>query len=382
MSSANAMCVEIGALAETSRALDLGPEHPSRAGLVRVQLQIAEQRVTHATIQPGHSHRAAEKLFEVRDYRQILMLADRHDWQSPFTGELGVALVCERLLGLVPPERATAVRTLLAEVARIGSHLGFLSWVPHRLDDHELAVRVRADRDALRQAMLALTGNRLHPMANRLGGLAVDPEPDWLTQVTAVTHSAAATAEVLAAAIDEHVSSDRGRAERGVGGIDADLVDQFGLAGPVARACGLDRDLRRIPGTLAYDQLDWPSLTHDPHPDAWGRLTELAAEVGQSATLAGQLAELIEHTPGPIGVKLSKIIKLPDAEGWQSLEAPWGVAGFHLVSRGGTTPWRLKLRTPTFANVSALERVLVGTPIDRIDLVIASLGWTIGDLDK
>ena len=122
-------------------------------------------------------HRGAEKLFEVRDYRQILMLADRHDWQAPFSGELGIALACEKMLGLEVPSRAVWLRTLLAEHTRIVSHLGFLGYVPFRLG---LSGRTAAVRELLRSQTQGLTGNRIHPMANRLGGLAVDADQVWL----------------------------------------------------------------------------------------------------------------------------------------------------------------------------------------------------------
>ena len=119
----------------------------------------------------GAMHRGVEKLFEVRDYTQILMLADRHDWQAPFAAELTVALTCEQMLGLEPPVRAGWLRTLLAEHTRLLSHLGFLGWLPHRLGTD---AGVPALREALRGQTLALTGNRVHPMLNRVGGLAAD----------------------------------------------------------------------------------------------------------------------------------------------------------------------------------------------------------------
>ena len=112
--------------------LDLGPEHPSQAGLIELRLWTEADVITTARVVVGAMHRGAEKLFEVRDYLQILMLADRHDWQAPFFGELAVALVCEQMMGLAVPERAVWLRTLLAEHTRILSHCGFLSYVPHR----------------------------------------------------------------------------------------------------------------------------------------------------------------------------------------------------------------------------------------------------------
>ncbi|HEX3199681.1 MAG TPA: NADH-quinone oxidoreductase subunit D, partial [Propionibacteriaceae bacterium] len=153
--------------------LDLGPEHPSNAGLIELQLWTQGNVITTARIVVGAMHRGAEKLFEVRDYRQILMLADRHDWQAPFFGELAVALACEQLMALAVPERAVWLRTLLAEHTRILSHCGFLGYVAHRTRSDP---GLRRLREELRTQTLRLTGNRIHPMATRVGGLAVDAD--------------------------------------------------------------------------------------------------------------------------------------------------------------------------------------------------------------
>ena len=133
--------------------LDLGPDHPSSAGLIELRLWTESGVISHASVVVGFLHRGAEKLFEVRDYRQILMLADRHDWQAPFAGELLIALACEDLLGLAVPVRATWLRTLMAEHTRILGHLGFLSWLPRALGRpsviHDLREQLRTQTQRL-----------------------------------------------------------------------------------------------------------------------------------------------------------------------------------------------------------------------------------------
>lgn len=358
------------------RIVDLGPQHPSRAGLVRLRLGFDDdRRVTGAVIQPGFLHRGAEKLFEVRDYRQVLMLADRHDWQAPFSGELVAALACEQLLGLGAPPRAVWLRTLLAEVARIHSHLGLLSWVGFALGDAGLSARVRGVRDQCRELMLALSGNRLHPMLNRLGGLAADMPAgwsdrlfDWLDAVESIRIGDA----VIALALPP-----------GLGNMSLEQVAAFGVSGPGGRASGWVGDLRRSPGYLAYPELALPANNIPPRTgDVTSRLLWLAHEIQDSSDLVRQCIDRLAVLDSPISTKLSRIIKLPDGETWLSIEAPLGVAGIHVVSRGGTTPWRFKLRTPTFAHMNVLQEVLVGTPEEWVPAVIASFGYTIGDLDK
>ena len=365
----------IGDLATPSMGtvLDLGAQHPSRVGLVGLRLWFTDDVVTRAELQPGYLHRAAEKLFEVRDYRQVLMLADRHDWQSAFNGELLVALACEQLMGLQPPERAVWLRMLLAEFSRVSSHLGYLSHLPHRFEDAALAAQVRAVREEARGLMLALSGNRLHPMMTRLGGLACDASDIWLDDLERWLEQVAA--------IDW---SCLGELPQNLGIITLELCDDFGLSGPVARSMGLARDLRRFPGYLAYGELTphLRPLKIQQRSASHQRFAQWVSELEESHRLIGACIAHLRTLRGPVNVKLSKIIKLPDDETWTQIEAPNGIAGVHLVSRGQTTPWRLALRTPGFAQANALEQVLVGTPRAEVALVVASLGWAIGDLDK
>ena len=179
--------------------LDLGSEHPSQAGLIELRLWTEDGVISRAEVVVGAMHRGAEKLFEVRDYRQILMLADRHDWHAPFSGELLVALACEQLLGLTVPDRAVWLRTLLAEHTRILSHCAFLSYVSPRAGG---AVDLAGLREGCASQTLLLSGNRIHPMINRIGGLAADADDHWLRAERQVAARAAAAGEQLAAMID------------------------------------------------------------------------------------------------------------------------------------------------------------------------------------
>lgn len=399
------------------RPLDLGPRHPSRAGLVLIDVrtaatadladgtapsqepagmeptqgvshiahtatgatgasgaiaphddECASAMILHARVRPGHSHRAAEKLFEVRDYRQVLMLADRHDWSASIHGELVIAAAAEELLGMPVPERARLVRLLLAEHARIASHLAFLEFVPHRMDRTDLLTRVNAARNGARDLLFALTGNRVHPMVVRLGGVACDPTPEWCMAVRAWALDCQALDGDLQLLLDD---PDWLALAGGIGVLDAAAVDAHGLSGPISAASGIDRGVHRTA----------------PRParatgDAASRFSALCADLAASSEELVDLAQRLEASSGALETPLSKIVKVPEGEVFTDGDAPMGLAGVHLVSRSATTPWRLRLRTPTFANVQALQAALVGTPVDRADVVVASLGHTIGDLDK
>jgi NADH-quinone oxidoreductase subunit D len=357
--------------------LDLGPEHPSQAGLIELRLWTDNDVITTAKVVVGAMHRGAEKLFEVRDYRQILMLADRHDWHAPFFGELAVALVCEQMMGLAVPDRAIWLRTLLAEHTRILSHCGFLSYVPYRIPGDP---GLRRLREELRDQTLRLTGNRIHPMATRIGGLAVDADHAWLQAERQVATRATTVAEAVLTTIE---SPPFAGLTSGIGLLDLKTIQQFGVSGPAARASGVDLDLRLQLPYLAYRDL--VGLIAPPvrrSGDAQSRLGVLAEEIVISASLILACIDRLEDLPGPISVKLGKIIRVPEGEAYLAIEAPLGIAGVFLVSRGEKTPWRLKLRTPSFNNVSSLERVLVGVRTEALEGTLASIGYVVGDLDK
>jgi NADH-quinone oxidoreductase subunit D len=357
--------------------LDLGPEHPSHAGLIELRVWTENDVITTARVIVGAMHRGAEKLFEVRDYLQILMLADRHDWQAPFFGELAVALVCEQMMGLAVPERAVWLRTLLAEHTRILSHCGFLGYVPHRIGGDP---GLRRLREELRTQTLRLTGNRIHPMATRIGGLAVDADVAWLGTERSVAMLAAQVAEALLTMID---SESFAGLTSGVGLLDRETIQQFGVSGPAARASGVDLDLRLQAPYLAYPEL--ANLITSPvrrSCDAQSRLAVLAEELVISASLITTCIDHLLELPGPVSVKLGKIIRVPEGEAYVAIEAPLGIAGVFLVSRGEKTPWRLKLRTPSFNNISSLERLLVGVRTEALEATLASIGYVVGDIDK
>ncbi|WP_375430301.1 NADH-quinone oxidoreductase subunit D [uncultured Friedmanniella sp.] len=354
--------------------LDLGPDHPSTAGLLELALWTEEGVVSAASITVGAMHRGAEKLFEVRDYRQIGMLADRHDWQAPFSGELGVALVGEQLLGLEVPVRARWLRTLLAEHTRILSHLGFLS---HLATGPARLAEVRTARERLRDQTLRLTGNRIHPMVARIGGLATDADDGWLRQEHEEMGAVAALGRRLAATVDETAGL------AGVAVLGREVAAGYGVSGTAARASGLALDLRSSTPGLAYGELVGliaPAPTEAG--DAAARFATFAHEVVESSSLVRACVERLTGLPGPVAVPLGKVVRLPEGEGYLALEAPLGLAGFYVVSRGEKTPWRFKLRTPSFSNVAALESVLVGVPVASLEVALASIGYVVGDIDR
>jgi NADH-quinone oxidoreductase subunit D len=235
-------------------------------------------------------------------------------------------------------------------------------------------------REELRLQTLQLTGNRIHPMATRVGGLAVDADEAWLRAERQIAQQAARVADGVLGMIESPPFADL---TSGAALLDRDTIKQFGVSGPAVRASGVDLDLRVERPYLAYGELGG-LITSPAHRsgDAQSRLGVLAEELMISASLIIACCDRLQETPGPVSVRLGKIIRVPEGEAYLAIEAPLGIAGVFLVSRGEKTPWRLKLRTPSFNNISSLERVLVGVRTGALEATLASIGYVVGDIDK
>jgi NADH-quinone oxidoreductase subunit D len=350
----------VGAAAgPTDITLELGAHHPSTHGSLRLRLVLDGDTVVTAEPLVGALHRGAEKLFEVRDYRQVLVLANRHDWLSAFNNELGVALAVEQMLGMEVPARATWLRMLLAELNRVLSHLMFLG---------HLDVGFVRLREPLQNVLEEATGGRIHVVLTRVGGLREDVPEGWAGRCTA----AVALVRWALPAVDLS-----GLAGLGVLSV-ADAL-AHGVSGPVARASGLDLDVRRDDPYLAYPTLQVPVVLGSDG-DAAARFDCLLRQVAVSLDLVD--ACLAALPPGPVNVKLPKTVRAPEGATYVWTEAPSGAAGWYLVSRGGATPWRLAMRTPSFNNVSALPTVLPGCRVQDLPAVLASFFFVVGDIDK
>ena len=367
--------VGIGAAAHAGAdaVLVLGPHHPSSHGVLQLALTLDGDTVVRAEPDIGFLHRGAEKLFEVRDYRQLVMLANRHDWLSAFSNELGIVLAVERMLGMAVPDRAVWLRTLLAEVNRILNHLLFLG---ASLSDDAVLLGFR-EREALQAVMEEATGGRMHYMFNRVGGLKEDVPAGW------TGHLARALADVrpVAQAMAEVVHHDEAFAARtrGVGVLSSADVLSHGVSGPVARASGVDLDLRRDEPYLAYGSLAVPVVTRAAG-DAHARFACVVDQVAVSLDLAD--ACLAALPAGPVNLRLPKTVRAPEGTTYAWTEGPLGISGYYLVSRGDRVPWRLAMRTASFNNVSALSGALVGVRVQDVVTVLGSFFFVIGDIDK
>jgi NADH-quinone oxidoreductase subunit D len=374
------MTVGTGAGIDTEdMVLNIGPQHPSTHGVLRLKLTLDGERVVTAEPIIGYMHRGAEKLFEVRDYRQVIVLANRHDWLSAFSSELGVALAVERLMGIEVPERAVWLRTAMAELNRVLSHLMFLGSYPLEMGAITPVFYAFRDREVLQGVMEEASGGRMHYMFNRVGGVKEEVPEGWTDRARAAIDLVRKRLPDL----DNLIRRNEIFLARtvGVGVLSAEAAAAYGASGPVARASGLDFDLRRDEPYLAYAQLKVPVVTRTAG-DCHARFEVLLDQVYVSLDLAEQCLTELDKLTGPVNVRLPKVVKAPEGHTYAWTENPLGVNGYYLVSRGEKTPWRMKLRTASYSNVQALSSLLPGCLVPDLVAVLGSMFFVVGDVDK
>jgi NADH-quinone oxidoreductase subunit D len=374
--------------------INLGLGHPSGHGMLRLSLTLEGDRIVAAEPVIGYVHRGAEKLFEARDYRQIIVLANRHDWLSAFSSELGVVLAAERLAGIEVPPRGVWARTLLAELNRILSHLAFLSTYPPEIAaagggpeeaaaaSPEAATMAAFDaRELIQSVMEEISGGRMHYMFNRVGGLAAELPAGWLGRVHDVAGQVRSALPAIGAVVRGHEGFRR--RTRGVGTLTGEQVRQYGVSGPAARASRVAFDLRRDEPYLAYGELAGVQVVTRTEGDCLARFECLLDQVGASLDLVDACASrLAALPPGPLSARLPKVFKVPEGHAYAWTENPLGINGYYLVSHGGKTPWRLKLRSASFSNVQVLSELLPGSGVADLPAILGSMFFVVGDMDR
>ena len=377
--------VGAGGLATADMTLNIGPQHPATHGVLRLRIVLDGERIVRAEPIIGYMHRGAEKLFEVRDYRQIVVLANRHDWLSAFSNELGVVLGIERMLGMEVPERAVWARTLLAELNRVLNHLMFLGSYPLELGAITPIFYSFREREELQAVMEEASGGRMHYMFNRVGGLKDDLPAGWLGRVEhAVAEVRRRMRDLRNMLVGNEILLAR---TRRVGVLDEATVLAYGVSGPIARASGVNVDLRRDAPYLAYAELfaeGGPGrVVTRTEGDCQARLQVLLEQTEVSLDLADACIDRLRSLPqGPINVRLPKVLRVPEGHLYTATENPLGFNGYYLVSRGDKTPWRLKLRSASFNNVAVLSQILPGHVVADMVAILGSMFFVVGDIDK
>ena len=371
--------------------LNIGPQHPSTHGVLRLVAEVDGERISKLEPAIGYMHRGKEKLAEVRTYAQITALINRIDWISGFANEVAFIRAVEKLMGIEPTPRAQYIRLILTELTRISNHLVFASSYPLELGATTPLMWAFREREHIMDVMESVTGGRFHPNFNRVGGV----KPTYgggktQKKVTldlpagfyAAVEKAMDRAELACDELDGLVTGNEMiqiRAKN-VGVISYEDAVSYGISGPNARASGVDFDLRKEEeGLLPYEDFDFDAIvTHNG--DAFDRWVVRIREIRESIKIVRQAIGSVP--PGPLQAKVPRVLKVPPGSIYVRAENPKGEMGYYIVSQGGRVPYRVKIRSASFSNISIMSKIAVGQLIPDLVATMGSLDFVLGDVDR
>src|SRR5881394_3477143 len=384
--------------------LNMGPSHPSTHGVLRIVLELDGETITKAVPDVGYLHRGDEKIAENMTYTQFIPYTDRLDYLAPLANNVAYALAVEKLLGIdkqLPP-RCQYVRVICCELARISSHL--LGMGAFALDIGAITIFLHTftEREKIYNLCESLTGARFTTSYTRIGGLSRDLPPGWVEQCRQFLKEVVGNIDETETFLTRNrIFVDR---TQGVGIIPKELAIDYGLSGPNLRASGLEHDLRKAQPYLVYDQLDF-EVPVGTEGDCYDRYLVRMEEMRQSVRLLHQCLDKLPD--GPVNVPDMKIIlppkdrvltrmeelihhfinvtqgvNAPPGEVYFGHENPKGELGFYINSKGGGTPHRLKIRAPSFVNLSILPELLPGHMMSDTVAILGSLDFVMGECDR
>jgi NADH-quinone oxidoreductase subunit D len=374
------MLVEVrdgGDLETQDMTLNIGPQHPATHGVLRVVLDLDGEKIRSAIPVVGYMHRGFEKLAEARDYRQIMALVNRHDWLSALNNELGVALAVERMMELEIPERAQWIRVLMCEWNRILNHLMFVGSFGLELGAITPVFFAFREREDIQNLMESATGGRLHFTYVRVGGMLQDLPRGFLAASAQMTKNVRMRVEEYR---DLLLGNEIFKARtRNIGILPPDVALDYGVSGSTLQASGVAEDARKTEPYCVYDRVEF-DVPVGRTGDSFDRFLVLLERIEQSCNIIDQTVDQIP--PGPVNVKLPKVIKAPEGEIYVRTENPLGQCGYHLVSDAKKNPWRLKMRTPSFSNIQMLPYLLEDALLSDMIAILGSVFFVVGDVDR
>jgi NADH-quinone oxidoreductase subunit D len=366
-----------GRLQTQSMVLNVGPQHPATHGVFRLLATIDGEVLVDAEPVIGYMHRGYEKLVEARDYRQITNLVSRMDWLSGISNELPMWMAVEKLMEVEVPPRAQYMRVILVEMNRILNHLMFFASFGAELGAITPTFYAFREREDIQYVMESATGGRMHFGFMRCGGLKEDvPRGFFEGALKGVRQVIARLDQYEDLLIGNEIFKER---TVGIGVLDREAIHSYGVTGPIARASDIDMDVRRDEPYLVYDQFDF-NIHTGLHGDCFDRFWVLVHEVVESARIVEQAIEGIPS--GPIIGKVPRVIQPPAGEVYVRTENPLGELGFYLISDGDRRPYRMKIRTPSYNNVSVLPHVLRNTFVADMIAILGSFFFVLGDIDR
>jgi NADH-quinone oxidoreductase subunit D len=369
--------IETTVLGADEIILNMGPQHPSTHGVLRVKLKLDGERVAASECIIGYLHRGVEKIAEHRSYQQFAPYVDRMDYVAAVSNGLGYCEAVEKLLGAEAPPRARVVRTILTELQRIASHLVWLG--THALDIGALTPLFYCfrEREEILKIFEKYCGARLTTHAFRIGGLQYETYDGFEEEVKRFCDD-------FAHRIDEYetlLTENRiwlGRT-KGVGILSAEDAIALAVSGPVLRASGVKWDIRKAAPYAAYDQYKF-EIPVGKTGDTYDRYIVRMEEMRQSRLICLQA---IENIPtGAIMARIGKVLKPPPGEVYHAIEAPKGELGYYIVSDGTTQPYRVRVRPPSFINLQAFDKMARGSLVADVVAIIGTIDIVLGEVDR
>lgn len=382
--------------------LNMGPQHPSTHGVLRLVIELDGEIIEKITPHIGYLHRGVEKLSEHRTYHQTIPLTDRLDYLAPMSNNLGYVLAVEKLLGIDIPERAQTVRVIMAELTRLKSHLVWIAC--HALDIGAMTVFIYAfrEREKIMGLYEKISGARMTSNYFRVGGLSADVYPDFEKDVQDIVDTFPGHFDTYEGLLTKNTIWLQRTIGNGV--ISAEDAIDAGITGPALRGSGVDWDLRRDNPYSGYDKYSF-KVPVGEKCDTFDRYKVRLVEMREAVKIISQA--LKDLKPGPVLADEPQVcyppkenvynsieglihhfkiasegFSVPEGEVYQSVEAPKGELGFYLVSDGGNKPYRMRIRPPSFVNLSAIEKMAKGAMIADLVAVIGTLDIVLGEIDR
>jgi len=395
--------VETPTGAAETMVLNMGPQHPSTHGVLRVVLELNGEIVVSAKPHIGYLHTGIEKSCESKTYSQAITLTDRLDYLAPLSNNLCYCLAVEKILNIEVPKRAQYIRVLLTELQRIASHLVWLG--THAIDLGAMSVFLYGfrEREEILKIFEMVAGQRMMTSYFRIGGLALEPPPGWLDRVARFLDSfPARVAEYEDLLTQNRIWLAR---TKGIGCLSAEDAIALGVSGPTLRGSGVDYDVRKYFPYSSYEEFEF-DVPVQQGGDCYARYLCRVAELRESAKIVRQAMAKIP-AEGPIRTEAPGIIppsreemktsiegliyhfkiytegfSPPPGEVYQAIESPRGELGFFVASDGSAKPYRVKVRAPSFVNLQALPNLVVGRLIADVVACIGTTDIVLGEVDR
>ena len=392
----------LGPIRTDTMTLNMGPQHPSTHGVLRMVLELEGETVLGCKPVIGYLHTGIEKNMEVKTYNKALTMTDRMDYLAPLSNNLGYVLAVEKLLDMDVPRRCKYVRVLLTELTRIQSHLVWLG--THALDLGAMTVFIYCfrEREAILKIFEKVSGVRMMTSYFRVGGVAREPYPEFMDDCQRFLDSFPEKVDDYEEMLTENPIFRR--RTQGVCPISAEKAIALGVTGPVLRASGVDYDIRKKEPYSGYEEFDFEAPLGSAG-DVYDRYCMRIAEMRQSHRIAVQALEGMPE--GPLMADNPKVVPppkeqlsydmealihhfmiftegyhVPPGEVYQAIESPRGELGYYIISDGSPSPYKVKVRAPSFSNLFALPEMVKGAMFGDVVAAMGSIDIVLGEIDR